>query len=100
MKSVGSRQGILGIGNGTYRPYRTYKRRLGRDLVIVGSWREKMAPSFVCMTEEGSVAMTQIGENQDGSVRSVVASGLAEGFGSFSVGTLSSRTAPAKRLSK
>ncbi len=92
MKSVGSRQGILGIGNGTYRPYRTYKRRLGRDLVIVGSWRKKMEPSFVGMTKEG--------RDQDGSIWSAVASGLAEGFGSFSVGTLSSRTAPAKRLSK
>ena len=53
-----------------------------------------MDPSFVGMTEEGK------GYDQDGSVWSVVASGLAEGVGNFSDGTLSRRTAPAKLLSK
>ena len=53
----------------------------------------KIEPSSVGMTEEG------VG-GQDGSVRSIMDSGWAVGFGSFSDGTLSRRTAPAKRLSK
>ena len=57
--------------------------------------------SLLCLHDRGGERRNDPNrENQDGSVRSVVASGLAEGFGSFSEGTLSRRTAPAKRLSK
>ncbi len=69
--------------------------------LAVGSWQVKIRELAVGKIEPSSVGMTEEGVGgQDGSVRSIMDSGWAVGFGSFSDGTLSRRTAPAKRLSK